>query len=161
MAISEGDEDYTTWTWFLEKLKIACPNLETDYSGNLESNHNKFVFVGNIKNGVQEALTALFPSNHFTCCAQSLERAVEEKYNMFGASEITDIASTFLCGEVDRLMYKIKTVNQDALQYLNSIDPKEWVSAEWLQDEDTLPRRYGIVSTFGHNTDEGTTDKTT
>ena len=42
MAISEGDEDYTTWTWFLEKLKIACPTLET---GNLESNHNEFVFV--------------------------------------------------------------------------------------------------------------------
>ena len=154
IGISESEENNVSWQWFLEQLQESCPILYSDLVKSSLSEYKKHVFIGNLRNGLKEALFTVFPNNHSIYCALSLENLVEEKYGRHISIKILEIASTFSCRREETLMSEIQRINEDAAEFINGIDPKTWKSTEWTQEDIILPNRYGVIACFIPHVDE-------
>ena len=61
-------------------------------------------------------------------------------------SDVFQLSKTFSVRYADFLLKRIEKVSKKAAEYVKAIEPERWRSTAWQQD-DTLPPRYGIITT--------------
>ena len=142
-AFTEDNEDYQTWKWFMENLKIILTNLEMPY-GDGTCPYNRFVFVSDRCKGLKKSLEETFPKNLSTNCAFHIKENVRTKYGAAAAKYVIVIAKEFSSREEDRLFEAVGVASQPAMRYLCTIPKDVWRSTQWRKEE--LPQRYGMVT---------------
>ena len=144
VCIREENKSEDTWTWFLERLKRACPCLTSDHPLD-RVEKKKYTFISDRDKGLVESLDKHFPSNMHLSCSVHIQRNVQVKFGRNAAKLVPQITKTFSSRHENALFGKLESINQGAATYLKAIEPCRWRSAEWTRDT-TLPPRYGITA---------------
>ena len=154
--ISSGNEDGETWTRMLCHLKEAFPILSQQgiqqgsvpqiVDGELSADFlHPFVFMSDRDKGLKPALREAFPSNLAVSCAKHIEANVRTRFGWPCAKDIIQIAKTFSSRHADRLVEKVRNIKPAAADYIENVEDV-WRLTEWMKWDNTLPPRYGIVT---------------
>eukprot|EP00189_Rhodosorus_marinus_P000007 CAMPEP_0113970342 /NCGR_PEP_ID=MMETSP0011_2-20120614/11078_1 /TAXON_ID=101924 /ORGANISM="Rhodosorus marinus" /LENGTH=553 /DNA_ID=CAMNT_0000984617 /DNA_START=65 /DNA_END=1726 /DNA_ORIENTATION=+ /assembly_acc=CAM_ASM_000156 len=135
-AIMAGQEDASNWAWFLGNLGQGCPQLLTM--------ERRFVFVSNHDGGKAHAMNEIFPECLHTVCAAHLKSKIDAAYGREVGSKIVQLARTFSLSEAQVIWDEIDELSPEAVEYLKSIAPEQWLSSEWVHDS-SLPPRFGMI----------------
>ena len=148
--ISAGNEDGETWTTMLNYLKEACPLIsEQGFSDECDDGEiqHPFLFVSDRDKGLKLALRSVFPGNKETSCAKHIEANVCQKFGQECARYVMPIAKTFSFRYSNHLIDQVRMSKPHAADYIQNVDNDAlWRSTSWLDEENPLPPRYGIVT---------------
>jgi uncharacterized protein Veg len=138
--ISCDNENKETWSTFLTKLHEACPIISQE-----KNNIYPFIFISDRDKGLKPALAAVFPRNVDVHCAKHIESNVRQKYGAQCAAYVIRIAKTFSTRQQEWYTEQVRKIKPAAATYLEEIDGL-WKNTSWLEDDASLPPRYGIVT---------------
>ena len=141
IALTVENENKEGWVWFLENLQCSLPVLDSAHP-NERVAYKRFTFISDRQKGLIEALKEVFPSNHSCYCAVHIARNVEAKFGAKQAKYVVQLAKTFSTRYAEELL---AVMGQPTRRYIEEIEPSQWRSAAWINDE-MLPPRYGIVT---------------
>ena len=148
--ISSGNEDGETWTRMLKYLKEACPIISEQGFGNERDDgeiQHPFLFVSDRDKGLKPALRSVFPRNKETSCAKHIEANVCQKFGQQCARYVMAIAKSFSFRYSNHLIDQVRTIKPQAAGYIENVDNDTlWRSTSWLDEQNPLPPRYGIVT---------------
>ena len=147
--IASGNEDGKTWTKMLQCLKQACPIIsEQGFSDEVDEGEtpHPFLFVSDRDKGLKPALRNVFPRNKETSCAKHIEANVCQKFGQECARYVMTIAKTFSFRYSNHLIDHVRMIKPRAADYIENVNDTLWRSTSWLDEENPLPPRYGIVT---------------
>jgi MULE transposase domain/SWIM zinc finger len=140
ISLMVDNENKDGWQWFLQNLKSSLPLLEEAHP-KAKVGYKLFTFISDQKIGLVDALQDVFPGNHSCFCAAHIARNVEERFGAKHSRYVLPLAKTFSSAYAEELL---QLMGEQARNYVQQIEPQQWRSTAWLQDEG-LPPRYGIV----------------
>lgn len=153
--ISAGNEDGETWRKMLTYLKQACPilseqresyNEEALVNSDIVDYHHSFVFISDRDKGLKPALRAVFPDNVEMSCAKHIEANVSQRFGQECARYVCGIAKTHSTRYANHLLEIVRKIKPAAADYIENVNDTYWRSTSWLQTENKLPPRFGIVT---------------
>jgi hypothetical protein len=144
VAIMNGNENQSGWTWFLQLLYSAIEILVMDWPDD-KYRFKYFTFISDRQKGLDGALVKVFPHNHACFCAIHIARNAEKYGGKRVARLVHQLSITFSHFESANLLEKIRRVSAKGKEYIEKIPPQQWRSTSW-SDAAGLPPRYGIVT---------------
>jgi hypothetical protein len=144
-AITDDNENEAGWIWLLEGLRSSIECLIAAHPVPSVA-YRYFSFVSDRSKGLMSALRKVFPENYHWYCAIHLARNTEKWGGQRVTSDVFQLSKTFSVRYADFLLKRIEKVSKKAAEYVKAIEPERWRSTAWQQD-DTLPPRYGIITT--------------
>jgi hypothetical protein len=143
IGMTIDNENLRGWKYFLENLKVACPQLTNMHPLQRCQPYKLFTFISDRDKGLIPALREVFPENHHTNCLVHIRDNVLKNCGLKAANLATKIGYTFSFREEDKLFAELNKISAKAYNYVNQIDPTTWRNTEWLRNQ-SLPPRYGI-----------------
>ena len=128
-GISEGNENYNNWLWFMIHLSYACPSLVS----------KKFVFISDRDKGLAKSLRTCYPYNMATKCTFHIRQNVQQKFGAVFGGMIDKLGKTFNVNEWEDMLEKLKHTGvkktKKFVEYLETMPRFSWRSLDWVLND--------------------------
>ncbi len=145
IGITEDNENYAGWKYFLYHLKKACGHLVDDHYLPQCRPYKLWSFVSDRDKGLLPALRDIYPENHQTNCLQHIRQNVVKEGGVKAGDLAFAMGKTFSSREEEKILNQLRRKNVKLEEYVLNIDPKTWRNTEWIRNSN-LPPRYGMVT---------------
>ena len=126
IGITEENESYLTWKFFLYYLKQACGHLTDDHHLPQCRPYKQWSFVSDRDKGLLPALREIFPGNHATNCLQHIRQNVIKEGGVKAGDLAFAMGKTFSTREEEKLLNQLRRKNVKLEEYVLNIEPKVW-----------------------------------
>lgn len=145
IGITEHNENYKGWEYFLENLHEACPNLTVAHRFKRCERYMHWSFISDRDKGLTPALGKIFPKNHHSNCLFHIRHNVKGLYGIKAGDIVQILGTTFSFRQEEKLLNNLHRISANALDYVLQMDAACWRNTEWLRNP-SLPPRYSITT---------------
>ena len=123
-------EDCENWLWFLRKITPYLTSLQDP----------DVVIISDRLKSITSAVTECFPSATHTYCSKHLYDNVRHSYGKVVAQNFWGCAYAKTESAFDRVLAKIKELNDEAAEYISRLPREQWVPYA------VMSARYGHIT---------------